>query len=292
MTDIEPAAAKRDWRPGAVFLGIAAAAAVLAIWAGLGDGSLRRVQAAGVLRVGYAVEPPYALVLPDGSISGESPEVAAEAARVLGLRVEWVKTDFERLIPELERDRFDVIAAGLFVTPQRAERVRFSLPTLRVRPGWLVASGNPKRLTDYRGVAAVAGVRVGVLAGSVEHGALRALGLGDDRLLELRDAGSARVAMEQGVVDAIALSLPTVRGMAAGSNGRLVALPADGGDVAPASQTALAFRAKDRRLQRAVDDVLANYIGSRRHLEMLVRFNLTGDDLPAPPAAPRDAGSR
>lgn len=290
MTDIAPAAAMRVRRRWAAFFAFAIAAAALGAWKFLGDRSLARVQAAGVLRVGYAVEAPYALVRADGGVSGEAPEVAAEVARSLGVRVAWVQTDFERLIPELEHDRFDVIAAGLFITPERAQRVRFSVPTLQVRAGWLVAAGNPKGLTDYRAAAAVSGLRVGVLKGSVEQGALRALGLADDRLLELRDAGSALAAVEQGIVDAIALSLPTVRRMAAGSAGRLVALPADGGDTRSASRTALAMRLGDRSLQQAVDQALIAYLGSRRHLEMLVRFNLSGGDLPVP--AVHDATSR
>lgn len=293
MTDntADAAATRRSWWPW-LLLAAALVAAVLGGWLVRDDGSLHRVRAAGLLRVGYAVEAPYALVQPDGSVSGESPEVAAEVAREMGLRVQWIRTDFERLMTELELDRFDVIAAGLFVNPQRAQRVRFSVPTLRVRPGWLVAAGNPKALADYRGVDARTAVRVGVLAGSVEQQALQSQGAG---LLVLRDVQSALVAMRQGAIDAIALSLPTVRQMAAASEGRFVAVAADGGDAATGSHTALAFRREDKSLQQAVDVVLARYLGSTRHLQMLQRFNLTADDLPVAAAAAvgvRDAGSR
>jgi len=147
----------------------ALAAAVVAagsggVWAWLhgdaDDGSLARARKAGELRVGYAVEAPYALVLPDGSVSGESPEVARAVATRLGLRTNWIKTPFERLLPELQARRFDLIAAGLFVNAQRAERVRFSRPTLRVRAGWLTLAGNPKGLASYEQLARQPDVRV------------------------------------------------------------------------------------------------------------------------------------
>ncbi|MCE1252324.1 MAG: hypothetical protein LWX83_02120, partial [Anaerolineae bacterium] len=40
------------------------------------DQSLTDLQQKGVIRIGYAVEAPYAYVLENGKISGESPEVA------------------------------------------------------------------------------------------------------------------------------------------------------------------------------------------------------------------------
>jgi len=263
----------------------AAGAAALGggLWAWLrreaDDGSLARVRAAGELRVGYAVEAPYALIATDGSVSGESPEVARTAATRLGLRTSWIKTPFERLLPELEARRFDLVAAGLFVNPKRAARVRFTRPTLRVRSAWLTLAGNPKGLSSYAALQRLDGVRVAALAGSVEHAALEELHLAPGRLVSVPDAQSGLAAVGSGAVDALALSLPTVRQMAAASGGRLDALPAQGSGVQD-NLVALAVHHDDATLQAALDQVLADYVGSGAHRAMLQRFGLAAEDLP------------
>lgn len=243
------------------------------------DGSLKRVQSAGELRVGYAVEAPYALLLPDGGVSGESIEVARVVAARLGLRTLWVKTRFERLLPELEARRFDLVAAGLFVNAERATRVRFTRDTLRVRAGWLTRAGNPKGLTSYDELVRQPGVRVAVLAGSVEDAALAALPLGEGRRLSVPDAQSGLAAVLSGAADALALSLPTVRQMAAASQGRLASQAVQGAALRD-NRVALALHRKDATLHGAVDAALAGYVGSAAHRAMLERFGFTVDDLP------------
>lgn len=243
------------------------------------DGSLQRVRAAGEIRVGYAVEAPYALLLPDGGVTGESPEVARAVAATLALRTAWVKTPFERLLPELQARRFDLVAAGLFVNAQRAAQVRFTRDTLRVRAGWLVQAGNPKQISSYEHLPQQPGVRVAALAGSVEQAALDALPLPPARRVLVPDAQSGLAAVSNGVADALALSLPTVRQMALASQGRLEALPAQGATLRD-NRVALAVHRDDAALQAAIDAALAIYIGSAEHRAMLQRFDFTADDLP------------
>ena len=126
---------------GAVVLaGVGAVAGALC----LADSSLRALQRAGTIRVGYAVEAPYAFVTPDGEITGESPEMAKRIVGRLGIRsIVWRGMEFRSLIDELEAGNIDLIASGLFVTPERARRVAFSKVTFHVRSGLLVAKGNP-----------------------------------------------------------------------------------------------------------------------------------------------------
>jgi membrane-bound lytic murein transglycosylase MltF len=68
--------------------------------------------------------------------TGESPEVAKQIAARLEVRqVKWRQAEFGALIAELEAGRIDVIAAGMFMTPERAQRVSFSVPSFHVRQG-------------------------------------------------------------------------------------------------------------------------------------------------------------
>ena len=70
------------------------------------DQSLSRLQQAGVIRIGYTVEAPYAFLKPGGEVTGESPEVAKQIVARLGIRhIEWRQVEFGALISELEAGR-------------------------------------------------------------------------------------------------------------------------------------------------------------------------------------------
>lgn len=261
--------------------GIALAAASLAWWPR--DSALAQVRRSGRLRIGVAVEAPYVAVDAAGALVGESPGVARAVCAALGVQPDWVLTHFQHLLDELDSGRFDMVAAGLFVNPERARRVRFSRPTLRVRPGWLTRAGELAALGPYRRALQRPELRVAVLAGSVEQALLMGLGMPAARLLDVPDAQAGMAAVAGRVADALALSLPTVAYMAAHSSRLLQAQAAlEPGSTEGCSLTAFAFRQADGDLQQAVDDVLARYLGSAAHLALLQPLGLGRDDL-APP---------
>jgi polar amino acid transport system substrate-binding protein len=238
------------------------------------------------LVIGYAEEPPYAFALENGTVTGESPEVAKAIAARLGItNVEWRLVEFGDLIDELEAGSIDLVAAGMFITPERAGRVAFSEPTFHVRPGLLVARGNPADLHAYADVIARSRVRTAALHGSVEEELLRRMGLAEGRLFLVPDALTGRVAVESGLAQCLALSLPTLRWMEQRDvEGKIevarpFAVPDD-----PAIQRlgygGFAFRRNDRERLRAWNAELSEYIGSREHLELVSGFGFTAEDLP------------
>lgn len=266
------------------------AAGGLAWWAWPeSDAWLAQVRRSGVLRVGYAVEPPYAELGLDQPPGGESPGVVQAAAQALGWRPVWTLTDFGLLLPQLEAGRFDVVAAGLFITPERRRRVRFSRPTLRVRGGWLWRTGAAAPPDDHVQAARLANqaaagagapaLRLVALSGSIEHQALLAAGLAPQRLLVAPDAATGETLVLRGQADALALSWPTVRRMAEASAGRLQARPI--ADAAASHEVALAMHRDASGLQHVLDGALQAFIGSAEHLALLQRCGLGPDDLPA-----------
>jgi len=184
-------------------------------WMEASDGSLERVRTAAGLRVGFAVEEPHAFYGRSGEVSGLSPEVARRVAARLGIRdIEWRLLEFGALLKELKAGRIDMVAAGMFITPERAAQVRFSDPVFHVRPGLLVARGNPHRLHSYADVLARGKIRVAVLTGSVEADAFQQAWTNEPRLIMVPDAETGRVAVETGLADALTLSAPTITWMA------------------------------------------------------------------------------
>ena len=249
------------------------------------DTSFERVSREGVIRIGYAVEAPYAFV-DGGRVTGESPDVAARVVRALGIpRVAWVQTTFDRLLPELIDGRFDVIAAGMFVTPERTSRVAFSHPTFRVRQSLLVRKGNPLDLHAYDDIAARADCRVAVVASAFERDLLVLAGVPHDRVVQVPDSQTGRVAVESGLVDALALSSITIAWLASrDSLGRTeVATPfaqPTHGHEGGVSAGAFAFRPQELALRDAWNTALAPFVGTEDHLRMIAPYGFTPADLP------------
>lgn len=241
------------------------------------------------LRIGYAVEAPYAFLAEAGRVTGLDPEVARRIAQRLGLqRVEWRMTEFHALIEDLEAGRFDVVAAGMFITRERERRIQFSLPTFSVQGAMLVARGNPARITSPADILSQAQLRVAALTGSVEEASLRSGGLDPARLINVPDAGTGCRLVATRRADALYLSLPTLRwalGSAEFADTEVIEIP-------PSSSPALgafAFRKSDAALRAAWDEQLRSFVGSEEHVELLQRFGFGRGALPilAPGDSPR-----
>jgi polar amino acid transport system substrate-binding protein len=262
---VRPSGSSSPWR---FAFGLGAAALVL-VWVLVGtrerDRSLERVRE-GALRVGYAVEAPYAFVDADGEVTGESAQTARHVAQVLSVaRVQWVQTGFSRLVPELETGRFDVVASGLFITRARASRIAFSRPTCRVGVGVLFRADQQAPAAECAALGPE--LRIAVVAGAVEAEALATCGRA--QIVVVPDASAGRAAVLNGVVDALVLSLPTLRWMVS-EQGDFRAAPFDLGR-AP-GYPAFAFRREDVALREAWDEALAGYLGTPEHTRSVELF--------------------
>lgn len=167
-----------------------------------------RVSRTGIVRVGYAVEVPFALVDSTGHVSGESPEVLRLVMKNLGVdSIEWVATEFRSLILELQRGEFDVIAAGMYITPERERSVLFTRPTLRDPTALLVRSADVEVGGSLEAFATDRQARLAIIAGSAEEQLALAAGLAPDQLLNVPDPTTARVAVQSQNADAFMLSM-------------------------------------------------------------------------------------
>lgn len=242
--------------------------------------SIGDVRERGFLRAGYSEEAPYSFLDSTGHVTGESPHALDLAAEALGIEtIRWIRLDFRDLIPALEQGRVDVVAAGMYRTPDRAQRVLFTRPTACSRPA-LIMFGSSRAISDPD--AALGGAaRLAVLAGSVEEVALRRLGSPDHRVLATPDVRTALAAILEDKVDAVAITEPTARWFIrqAGSQDLEVVTyeaPAAVEDLLEAC-SALAFRPDDESLAASVDSALATVLGSPGRREMLNSLGFSGD---------------
>lgn len=113
--------------------------------------TLETVKANSEIRIGYANESPFAYTETNGNVTGESPEIAKIIFARMGInKVDGVLTEWGSLIPGLRAGRFDVIAAGMYITPARCKQVLFTDPQYQLPDALLVEKGNPKKTPQLR----------------------------------------------------------------------------------------------------------------------------------------------
>ncbi|MGW2951181.1 ectoine/hydroxyectoine ABC transporter substrate-binding protein EhuB [Streptomyces eurythermus] len=223
-----------------------------------GGDLLERLRAQGVVRLGIAGEVPFGYIDRDGRLTGEAPELARAIFGRLGVeRVQPVPTEFGSLIPGLNAQQFDVVAAGMYVTPDRCEQVIFADPDYQMPDAFIVPKGNPLELRTYAdALRRHAKIATGTGYAQIQH-AVEA-GFKENDLVIVPDQVAGLNAVESGRVDLFAATAVTARMVArrsakAESTKPFVALvdgrpKADGG--------AFAFRPTETRLRDAFNTEL------------------------------------
>lgn len=271
---------KRPYLVAAIFLVLLTSILAVSVLEIGGEDTLTRYQNGLPLRVGYALEAPFAMLDADGDVAGEAPEVLRHVLHTLGLeRVVWLHGDFGSLIRELENGRIDIIAAGMFVTAERRERVLFSRPTALIRPGLLVRRGNPLHLLSLADFSSRPEARLAVIDGSIEQQQARAVGVPECRLKPFPDEVSAVAAIRAGQADGLLLSAVSLRYLIDRDDAAAFDLVVTQAEQAPGAP-AFAFRRQDSRLHEQVDQALASFIGSAEHLQLVEKFGFVASDLP------------
>ena len=167
---------------------------------------LDQARKAGYIRVGFANEAPYGYADSSGKLTGEAPTVAGAIMKKLGVpSLQGVLTEFGALIPGLTANRFDIIAAGMFITPQRCNAILFSNPDYLATEALAVKAGNPHNLTDYQSLAS-SHVVVGAESGAVEGPWMKQSGVPSSRIQLFPDGPTGIQALASGRVDAFALT--------------------------------------------------------------------------------------
>lgn len=246
---------------------------------------LEELKEQGSIRVGYANEAPFAYVTPDGQLTGEAPEIAKIILERMGIpKIEGVLTEFGSLIPGLKAGRFDMIAAGMFVTPKRCEQIAFSEPSYGLGQSMIVKEGNPKGLKTYEDIANNPDATLGVMAGAIEKTYAKQAGVPEERISTFPDGPSGLAAVRTGRVDAFgltSLSIATLLAKAGEAPG--VEATESFGEVAGESikgHGAFGFHPENKDLLEEFNKQLTEFIGTEEHLKLVAPFGFTKEDLP------------
>lgn len=243
------------------------------------EDTLAHARKEGRMRLGFANEAPFAFRdAKSGALIGEAPAVARAVLRELDVpEAEGVLTEFGSLIPGLRAGRFDVIAAGMYITPERCKQVLFSEPSYCVQQALLVAKGNPFAFHSYEDVANAPGAQLAVVAGTVELSFAKQAGVPDERLQVFPDPPSALEGLLAGRVQAYSATNLTIRDLLSKRPGAPLtaaepfAQPGSQGKLSPGCG-AFAFRPTDRALRDAFDRELKKLLGTPKHAALVAPF--------------------
>ncbi|WP_250453276.1 ectoine/hydroxyectoine ABC transporter substrate-binding protein EhuB [Caballeronia sp. ATUFL_M2_KS44] len=242
--------------------------------------TLQRIQRTGEVRIGYANETPFAYTTPDGTVTGESPEIAKKVFAKLGVKkVDAVLTEWGALIPGLKAGRFDVIAAGMYITPERCKQVAFADPQYQIPDTLLTMKGNPKNLHSYADVAKQTDTKLAIMAGTAELGYARAAGIKDDQILQVPDTTAQLQAVRARRADAAVGTALTMKGLASKGGPQVEAVSQFNDDPKHIGYGALAFRPEDTDLRDAVNKELHAWLGTEDHLKTVGPFGFDKTNL-------------
>ncbi|QKW06694.1 ectoine/hydroxyectoine ABC transporter substrate-binding protein EhuB [Streptomyces sp. NA04227] len=259
-----------------------------------GGDLLERLRDSGTVKIGIAGEVPYGYIDEDGDATGEAPAIARVIFKRLGIpNIKAVPTQFGALIPGLKAQQFDVVSAGMYITPVRCEQVLFSDPDYLMLDAFIVRKGNPHGIKSYEDIAKK-GLKLASGTAYAEIAYAEAAGV--KSVLELPDQVAGRDAVAQGRVDAFAGTNVTVKDVVKG-NGRVEATEAfqpvvDGKPAYGAG--GFAFRLTEKNFRDAFNRELHKLKKSGELLRIVKPFGFTQEemtDLTVPDLCPPGKGA-
>jgi polar amino acid transport system substrate-binding protein len=235
--------------------------------------TLDQIKQQGFARIAIGNEPPYTQIQPDGTVTGAEPDVVRAVLKLMGIGdIQGVVTPYESMIPGLNANRWDIIAAGLFMKQSRCGQILYSEPEIVSTESFAVPAGNPKNLTSIAAVKSNPALKVAVLPGGFEDGALKSQNVPAEQIVNIPDGRSGVEAVLAGRADAF--FLPTLS---------LNSLKTAGIDITPAIKdvqqtgSGAGFRKSDVDLAGAYDEKLKAFKETPEYAQILAKWGFSAD---------------
>ena len=104
--------------------------------------TVQEIKDTGVIRIGvFTDKAPFGYIDENGKNQGYDVYFTDRLAKDLGVKVEYISLDPASRVEYAETGKADIVAANFTVTPERAEKVDFSLPYMKVSLGVVSPDG-------------------------------------------------------------------------------------------------------------------------------------------------------
>lgn len=243
----------------------------------------------GVVTIGIHNRAPWGFRPAEGDVTGYHPDLVRAVFSSYGIQnIDFVAAEFGALIPGLQANRFDMIASGLAITPERCEQVIFSEPDLTILDGLLIREGNPEGIDSYADFIENPDLILAGGRGTLNSRNAMQAGVPESQMLLLPETNDLVSAVLTGRAHAATMSAPSVLGFLADPNladqGLERADPFTGlmlEDGTPAAMyTAVGFRTADETLRDIYDARLAELIASGELQEIMAKYDFGDQELP------------
>jgi polar amino acid transport system substrate-binding protein len=237
---------------------------------------LTQLKEQGFARIAIANEPPWTMVTTGGEVSGAAPDLARAVLNKMGIKeIVASVSEYGAMIPGVQARRFDMVAAGLFIKPERCEAVLFSQPDLCDAESFMIKAGNPLNLKSSADVAS-SGAKIGVVGGGTEEKLAIEAGVDRANIVVVPDPQSGAKLLQDGRIDVYALPVLSISDLLKKAEDPSLAMFAPV-ESTPIFCAGVAFRKQDGALRDAYDVALAEIKASGEFAAIIEPYGYSAD---------------
>ncbi|ECP7276177.1 transporter substrate-binding domain-containing protein [Campylobacter jejuni] len=161
----------------------------------------------------------------NSKLTGFDTDLVEEIAKKNGIKVVWIETNFDGLIPALKAGKIDMIASAMSATDKRRQSVDFTKPYYMSKNLYLKLKSNNLLQTKND----LEGKKIGVQLGTLQENTAKAIK--NAQVQSNKDLNIAILALKNNKIDAIVADEDTAKGFLA-ENPELVSFyqETDGGE--------------------------------------------------------------
>jgi polar amino acid transport system substrate-binding protein len=212
--------------------------------------------------------PPFAYIDKTGQPSGFDVEAMNWIAKEIGVEVSHQPIEWDGIITSLLTKKIDIIASGMSITEERAQKVDFSVPYWVIKQVMVTKKGSPLTIDEI-----LTGKKtVGVQQGTSEAKWLKEEAVKKDWNFELRYYSSSPLAVEDvlnGRIDAAAMDDAPAKDAASKKDVQLV-----GTFGMHDEEFGYAVRKDDKELLEKVNNALTKLMASPEWNELINKYEL------------------
>ena len=185
--------------------------------------------------------PPYNFINDAGEVDGFERELGDKLCEMAGLTCEWVTTDWDGIIPNLQSGNYDVIIAGMSITKERGEVIDFTQNYI------------PPASSAYMALDAGVDVKTGAISaqtGTIQAGYVQESGAS---LVEFATPDETVAAVRNGEADAVFADKDYLAPILAESGGKFVWA---GEEIQLGDGVGMGLRKSDTELKAKFDDAI------------------------------------
>ena len=171
------------------------------------NSTLNQILERKVLRIGLeAGYMPFEMTNKQGKIIGFDIDLARQMAKAMGVKLEVVNTAWDGIIPALMTDKFDIIMAGMTLTPQRNLQINFTDPYIVIGQSVMIRKELEGEIKSYKDLNNAKYTVTSVMGTTGDFSAKRYLSKAKLRLFETASEGAIEVM--NGKADAFVYDMP------------------------------------------------------------------------------------